>query len=809
VREELQDPLTPVLAVGAAASAIVGSAVDAVLVGAVAGGNALVSGAQRVRAEGAVRQLIAGQELRARRVDPGGKDARTLAEQLCRGEDGVDDLRSEDVPAKTLVPGDVIELRAPDVIPADARLVAVTDLEVDESTLTGESLPVDKQVAATPGVALADRACMVFEGTIVVAGTGFAVVVATGDTTQAGRATRAAGKAAPPAGVQARLVEVTRRALPATAIGGAAVTGLSVLRRVPLREAVAAGVSIAVAAVPEGLPLVATVAQAGAARRLSRRGVLVRSSRTLEALGRVDTVCFDKTGTLTEGRLSVARVTAPHGDLPDDPSTSKNVLTVAARACPRDDGDGATLPHATDRAVLEAAGGSNGEDEWELSTELAFETNRGYSASFGRLAGDPALALKGAPEVVLPLCAAVAADHGAEELTPPRRHEAEEVVKRLAADGLRVLAVAERRAELPAHADDIDPLVTDLTLLGFLGIADPPRPGARDAVQDMSEAGLALVMVTGDHPITARAVARAVGLPVERVVTGDDLDRMTEAQRVRAVAEASVFARVSPEQKVRIVESLRSAGRVVAMTGDGANDAAAIRLADVGIGVAAAGSTAARSAADLVLAEADLPRIHDALLAGRAMWQQVRDAVAILVGGNAGEVAFMVIGTALSGRAPLGVRQLLLVNMLTDMFPALAVAVSPNRDSEPTTAAGSSLGEPLARAVAVRGAATALGATAAWAVGSCTGRRRRASSMGLAALIGTQLGQTLLTGWHSPLVVATSSLSALALFAVVETPGVSQFFGCTPMGPVAWSLVFGCAAGATVVAALAPRVLTP
>jgi cation-transporting ATPase I len=294
-------------------------------------------------------------------------------------------------------------------------------------------------------------------------------------------------------------------------------------------------------------------------------------------------------------------------------------------------------------------------------------------------------------------------------------------------------------------------------------------------------------------------------MPCDTVLTGAELDRMTEAERMRRVADTSVFARVSPEQKLRIVEAFQAAGRVVAMTGDGTNDAAAIRLADVGIGVAATGSSAARTAADLVLADVDIGHIHEALLEGRALWHRVRDAVSVLVGGNAGEVAFMVLGTAIAGSAPIGVRQMLLVNMLTDMFPALAVAVAPVRNGTDGRTTSTTLGGTLARAVAVRGSATALAAVLAWTAGRLTGRRRRASSMGLAALVGTQLTQTLLTGWHSPLVIVTTIASGAVLAAVIETPGISQFFGCTPLGPFAWSVVAGSVVAGAVVGIVAPR----
>jgi len=249
------------------------------------------------------------------------------------------------------------------------------------------------------------------------------------------------------------------------------------------------------------------------------------------------------------------------------------------------------------------------------------------------------------------------------------------------------------------------------------------------------------------------------------------------------------------------------------MTGDGSNDAAAIRLADVGIAVAGRGSVSARNAADLVLTDPDPERIVAAVAEGRALWGSVRNAVSILVGGNGGEIAFTVLGTALDGRAPLGTRQFLLVNMLTDMLPALAVAlapVEPDSDGEQTLALGpveGLRGPDLARDLAARGGATALGATLAWQAGRLTGRRRRAATMGLAGLVGTQLGQTLMTGRRSPIVVATSLASAAALVAVVETPGVSQFFGCTPLGPAAWGIVGASAAAATAAGTVAPALL--
>ena len=806
VRAEFADPLTPVLATGAAASAVIGSPTDALLVGGVLVANALISGGQRLRADRALRALLADQQLPARRrVEETDPDA--------GGAGGV-----AVVPASGLRTGDVIELRTGDVVPADGRVLSVADLEVDEASLTGESVAVGKQTQATPGAELADRACMVYEGTTVLAGTARVVVVAVGPATEAGRALALAGRAAGPAGMQARLEELTRRGLPVTLLGGAAVTGLALLRGRPLPAALRSGVAVAVAAVPEGLPLVATVAQFGAARRLSARGVLVRSSRTLEALGRVDTVCFDKTGTLTEGRLRLVRVAGLDADWAPDAPPARRVLRAAARACPRP-GDGQPLAHATDRAVLQAAAavlGAELAEGWEELVELPFHSDRGFSAAVGRAGDATRLVVKGAPEVLLPRCSHERDDTGKRPLDRAGRDRATATVHTLAARGLRVLAVARRNVG-DAVADGqqtLDPaeLAGDLTLLGFLALADVARPEAAPTIADLHRVGLTTVMITGDHPVTARAIAVGLGIPAEVVVTGPQLAGRTEQARTELIARASVFARVSPEQKLQIIAGLQAAGRVVAMTGDGANDAAAIRLADVGIGMAARGSVAARSAADLVLTNPDVSLLLDALVEGRAMWRRVRDAVAILIGGNAGEVAFTLAGTALAGRAPIGTRQFLLVNMLTDLLPAMAIALAatptdPAERQRLLAAGAPSLGAPLLHDIAVRGAATGAGALVAWQIGRVTGTRRRASTMALAALVGTQLGQTLLVGGRNPLVLATGIGSAAALTGIIEIPGVSQFFGCTPLDPLAWAVVVGASAAGTAGAALLPRLL--
>lgn len=810
VRRELADPLTPLLGVGAIATAILGSPADAMLLSSVLTVNALVSARQRQRAEQALHQLLEDEQL----------TARLIARETHDSADP-DETR---IPAELLLVGDLIALDQGDVVPADARLLRADDLEVDESGLTGESVTVDKAPAATPGAPLGERACMVFEGSTVVNGSALAVVVAVGADTQAGRA--AAG-AVPPekGGVQAQLRKLTDQALPLTLTGGTVVALLGGLRGQTLRSAIADGVAVAVAAVPEGLPLVATVAQLAAARRLSRYGVLVRASRTVEALGRVDTLCFDKTGTLTEGRLRLTTV----ADLdeqwtPDaDSRDARRLLRAAARACP-DPADG-PVHHATDRAVLEAAEAALGDDAhlWDPIDEIPFDSHRGYAAALGHTTRKLRLIVKGAPEVVVPRCTRARAANGtAREMDSATRERAGQVVHDLAAQGLRVLVVARRDlADTPA---DVAAAVGELTLLGFIGLADTPRPQTLPLVTALRDSGISVRMITGDHPVTATAVAEQLGIDAEHVTTGADLDRLDDTAQTELIERSCVFARVNPEQKVRIVAALRRGGHVVGMTGDGSNDAAAIRTADVGIGMAAHGSSAARNAADLVLTRPEPTALLDALIEGRGMWRRVTDAVGVLVGGNAGEVAFTVYGTAIGGQAPLGTRQFLLVNMLTDMFPALALALSRGGEdtaADPADAAAhaerraaelaevppAQLGPDLWRTLAVRGIATATGASTAWTIARYTGTRRRAATVGLVALIGTQLGQTLLAARHSPLVWVTTAASGAVLATIVMTPGLCTYFGCTPLGPLGWTTAIGSATAATLGAAVIPHLL--
>jgi cation-transporting ATPase I len=648
---------------------------------------------------------------------------------------------------------------------------------------------------------------MLYEGTWIAAGETTAVVVATGSDTEARRALRLAGEP-PTSGVEHRLRSWTARMVPLSLGGGALVVLGGVARGRPLRDTVGAAVSLTVAAVPEGLPLLATVAQLASARRLARRNVLVRNPRAIEALGRVDVVCADKTGTLTEGRIAL-RIVSDGVDegTPDGlPESLRAVLKAAVRATPSA-GPGTGHAHPTDRAVAEGGARNGLEVIWEPVDVLPFEPRRGYHAAVGETSRGARVEVKGAPEVVLPRCDRWSRGGKVVRLTRQHRAVLDATVDGLARRGLRVLAVAEGHVAGGRLDDDA---VQDLKLLGFVGLADPARETAADAVALLRRAGISVLMITGDHPSTAAGIGTELGLlDGAPVVTGSEIDAATDDVLAELVERSTVFARVTPAHKVRLVNALQRRGHVVAMTGDGANDAPAIRLADVGIALGSRSTPAAQSAADIVVLDERIETIVDAVVEGRGLWASVRDAVAVLVGGNVGEIVFTVAGSLLAGTPPLNARQLLLVNLLTDAAPALAIAVRPPHGATPESLLREgpdvSLGAALDRAIAWRAGTTATATGLAWALGSLSGPPARARTIALVTLTGTQLGQTIATGGPDPLVLAAGLGSTALLSAIVQTPGLSQLFGCTPLDPLGWGIAGSCALAGTAAAAVLPR----
>ncbi|MCX4246600.1 cation-translocating P-type ATPase [Paraliomyxa miuraensis] len=623
---QLANPLMAVLGASCVLSGVMGHVIDAVAIGVIVSINVVVGAVQEHRAE---RAVIALRSLTARRA------------RVLRGGHRVT------VPAAEVVVGDVLDLEAGDVVAADARLLQAHELSTVEANLTGESVPVEKDPAPVPDDApLAERFDHVFMGTSVATGTGYAEVVATGRATQMGRIAGMLAEAEDDGSpLQRRLAQLGRTLVYACValVGVVALVGL--WRGMGGLEVLMGAVSLAVAAVPEGLPAVVTVALAGGVHRMSERGVLVRRLASVETLGCATVICTDKTGTLTTGVMTLretwARGRSERASEADASSDeARSALLQAAVACSDaelHDGEGVGDP--TEVAILRAAA-EVGIHRAELEQQAPRVRVRPFETARRRMSilrADGVLYLKGAPEVVLPLCGEPAA--GA--------HEAQ---LELAGRGLRVLAVATGQGEEER----------DLELLGLLGLADAPRPEAMAAVEAARRAGIRVVMITGDHAVTAEAIAREMGL------LRDGVD-----------PAAVVHARATAEDKTRIVHELRARGEVVAMTGDGVNDAPSIREADIGVAMGGAATELTREVSEMVLTHDDLSGMVDAISEGRRIYDNIRRAVIYLLGGNAAEILVM-LGAVIAGMPlPLLPLHLLWINLVTEPLPGLALATDP------------------------------------------------------------------------------------------------------------------------------------
>ena len=609
------------------------------------------------------------------------------------------------LPAREVVPGDLLVLDAGDLVAADARLVEASSLRANEAPLTGESLPVEKRVDEVPAeTPLADRVNQVFLGTSIAAGSGRALVVATGMQTEVGKIARllesASGGETP---LQRRLDVVGRRLLWACLAIVLVVFALGWLRGSDPFELFLGAVSLAVAAVPEGLPAVVTVALALGVERMVRRNALVRNLPSVETLGSTQVICTDKTGTLTVGAMTVRRLVsadavfrvsgegyAPQGEIravaaEGEGAEPPAALLRAAAGCNDAelavrDGVPAVAGDPTEIALLVVAAKAGltrealEREEPRLLT-LPFDSDRKRMSVVRRRRGEVWAYVKGAPEGIFERCTHVRTARGVEPLDAALRARLEQASAQLAAEALRVLALAERRLER-ADEDDVE---SGLTLLGLAGLQDPPRAEARDAVARCRRAGIRTVMITGDHPATARAIAAELGIlaPGDEVVTGSELERQGDAELAERVARVSVYARVTAEHKLRIVRAWKARGAVVAMTGDGVNDAPALREASIGIAMGITGTEVAKEASDMVVTDDNFASIVAAVEEGRGIFDNVSKTLAYLLAGNLGELALVLVASLAGYPVPLLPLQLLWVNLVTDGLPALALATDP------------------------------------------------------------------------------------------------------------------------------------
>ena len=681
---QFRNPIIYILGIAAIVSIAIGEPVDAGFIGLVVLINALIGGHQEFRAERSARAL---QQL-----------LRTRASVVRQGE-------VKETDAEIIVPGDVIWLESGNRVPADARLLTAQGLEVDESLLTGESLPVTKRADAVfpEPTAVGDRHNMAFAGSMVARGRSKALVVETGSATQVGQlALDVLGSPAGKPPLLIRLERFTRVVGVAVLVAAFVVAVLGVLiRSYSVGEMFMFAVALAVSAIPEGLPIAITVALAVAATRMAKRGVIVRKLGAVEGLGSCTLIASDKTGTLTCNELTVREIDladgtvlsvtgegfAPAGQVLQNGSAVErgeigalDQLSMAVVLCNeadlhQRDGNWAWRGDPTDVALLSMAHKLGWVREMTLDkhppiNQIAFEPELRFAATFNRVDGAIRVFVKGAPERILSMCA----------LDQDALHRLTHQAESMAVRGLRVLAIATGDAPTGLDATAVPAEPSMLTFAGFVGMIDPLRAGVREAVMMCDRAGIAVSMITGDHPTTALAIARDLGLAdsEDQVVTGGILGSLDEDELQERARRCRVFARVAPSQKLDIVRVAQQAGHFVAVTGDGANDAPALRVANIGVAMGRAGTDVAREASDLVISDDNFATIVAGVEEGRVAFDNIRKVVYLLVSTGAAEVVLVTLAVVTGAPLPLLPAQLLWLNLVTNGIQDVALAFEPS-----------------------------------------------------------------------------------------------------------------------------------
>ncbi|MDA8195396.1 MAG: cation-translocating P-type ATPase [Thermaerobacter sp.] len=833
---QFRDFMVLVLLGATVISALLGEWGDAVTIVAIVLMNALLGFVQEYRAERSVESLRALTAPTARVIRDG---------------------QSGERHARELVPGDVIELEAGDRVPADSRLIAVMELETEEAALTGESAAVKKTVGeiADPMAPVGDRTNMVFLGTTVSRGRGRAIVVETGMRTEMGTIAHLIHEAVEgETPLQRRLEHMGKILVGISLVIVGGVVGIGLLRGEPLYQMFLTGVTLAVAAIPEGLPAIVTIALAMGVQRMIQAHAIVRRLPAVETLGATTVICSDKTGTLTRNQMTVTEIwlagvrrqRRAHGSgfrapgqshAPDDGGDVTHLLTGAilcnnARLqCEQTSRLSADHGDPTELALLRAAvdQGLKLHDvraAFDRVGEMPFESERQRMAVQVRSHRNQTVVyVKGAADIVAGLCR-YAQWHGkVVPIDDGMRHMILQANDEMAEDALRVLAVAYRPLSRPtstAHWEE------DLIFLGMTGMIDPPREEAIAAVREAKRAGIRTVMITGDHPATARAIARQFGMVAHagQVITGRELDALDDRELASRVETIRVYARVSPRHKLRVVRAWKARGDVVAMTGDGVNDAPAVKEADIGIAMGMTGTDVTKEASAMILTDDNFATIVRAIQEGRAIYDNIRKFIRYLLSCNIGEVLVMLLAVFWGMPLPLLPIQILFVNLVTDGLPAMALGVDPATpglmERPPRSPRESIFAHGLGTKIAFRGVLIGVSTLLVfgWALGPLALGTRAARTMALATLVMSQLLHVfdaraedrsfLEVGLFSNRWAVWAVLSSVAmLWVIVYVPGLQNMFRTSPLSAPQWAVVLGASGFVQLLSAIRELLLKP
>lgn len=714
-----------------------------------------------------------------------------------------------------LVPGDILLLEAGDYVPADGRILWAAGLQTDESAMTGESLPVHKRAGdgLPPDTPLAERKNMVIGGTVVTGGRAKVVVTATGMQTEMGKIAGLLlrqGQGETP--LQRKMKEVSR-VLSLVCVGVCAVMfGVGMLQHRDILDMFLTAVALAVAAIPEGLPAIVTIVLAVGVGRMARRNAIIKRLPAVETLGCASVICSDKTGTLTKNQMTVLEVWTPA------PAHRDRALTLGTLCGDAQEGPGGYIGDPTETAIAQAAAQAGLEKatlerDMPRRGEAPFDSVRKRMATCHALPnGEALVAVKGAPEAVLARCTHLLGAQGPRPLTDGDRRRIAQVGGDLAGQALRVLAVAQRLQPALPKSMAAEGLEAELTFVGLIGMMDPPRPEVRQAVDRCAGAGIRPVMITGDHKDTAVAIAKQLNIyrPGDKAIDGAGLDFLPQETLEEEIEAFSVYARVTPEHKMRIVQAWQRRGHVVAMTGDGVNDAPALKAADIGCAMGKTGTDVAKGAADMILTDDNFATVVAAVEEGRGIYANIRKAIHYLLSCNIGEILTIFLATLLPvSQAPLSPVQLLWLNLVTDSLPALALGMEPVEKTAMTQPPRGKE-EPLfskafSRRLAWQGALVGGITLLAYGLGfHLTGTFAVANTMAFATLTFSQLFHAFdvrsedtplfRLGWFSNPAMNRAFLAGAALQgAVLLAPPLQGVFAVVPMDLAQWGIVLGLA----------------
>ena len=724
-----------------------------------------------------------------------------------------------------LVPGDILLLEAGDYVPADGRILWAAGLQTDESAMTGESLPVHKRAGdgLPPDTPLAERKNMVIGGTVVTGGRAKVVVTATGMQTEMGKIAGLLlrqGQGETP--LQRKMKEVSR-VLSLVCVGVCAVMfGVGMLQHRDILDMFLTAVALAVAAIPEGLPAIVTIVLAVGVGRMARRNAIIKRLPAVETLGCASVICSDKTGTLTKNQMTVLEVWTP------TPALRDRALTLGTLCGDAQEGPGGYIGDPTETAIAQAAAQAGLEKaalerDMPRRGEAPFDSVRKRMATCHALPnGEALVAVKGAPEAVLARCTHLLGAQGPRPLTDGDRRRIAQVGGDLAGQALRVLAVAQRLQPALPKSMAAESLEAELTFVGLIGMMDPPRPEVRQAVDRCAGAGIRPVMITGDHKDTAVAIAKQLNIyrPGDKAIDGAGLDFLPQETLEEEIEAFSVYARVTPEHKMRIVQAWQRRGHVVAMTGDGVNDAPALKAADIGCAMGKTGTDVAKGAADMILTDDNFATVVAAVEQGRGIYANIRKAIHYLLSCNIGEILTIFLATLLPvSQAPLSPVQLLWLNLVTDSLPALALGMEPVEKTAMTQPPRGKE-EPLfsrafSRRLAWQGALVGGITLLAYGLGfHLTGTFAVANTMAFATLTFSQLFHAFdVRSETTPLfrlgVLSNKAMNKAFLAgaalqaAVLLAPPLQGVFAVVPMDLAQWGIVLGLALTPLVVCELA------